>query len=201
LPLPTLEGLAAYIQGPLAEDEKIPLSDHEMQALSAIGEPRATCTQSDVRHLFRSSEDEQARFLWSIADHVITFSPPASDGTESSFHGFWDNNMRTLLDAAIVCKSIRDSNDQTSTNLMRPDFGVLVNGFCAFRGEEKAPGYSGKHPKAELIEKLTWTYDPAPYVLGGCGVSNASAVADFHLLRLSRNRTPCYTRSNFAILS
>jgi hypothetical protein len=55
-----------------------------------------------------------------------------------------------------------------STALLRPDFGVLIDGVCMFRSKEKAPRYHGPHPKDELIQKLTWTYDPAPYILGQC---------------------------------
>jgi hypothetical protein len=167
LPLPALGDLATYIQGPLSEDNKIPLSDHAiMDLVSSQVNPRAMCSLSDVHQLFRSSEEEQADLLWTIVKTALTFPPPDSDSTESAFHGFWDNNIRVLLDVAITGKTIRDSNNQTSTALLRPDFGVLIDGICVFRGEEKALKYSGTHPRNELFQKLTWTYDPAPYVLG-----------------------------------
>jgi hypothetical protein len=35
-----------------------------------------------------------------------------------------------------------------------------------FRGEEKSPT-NPKDPRAELVDKLIWNYDPADYVLGG----------------------------------
>jgi hypothetical protein len=54
----------------------------------------------------------------------------------------------------------------TSTGSQKPDFAVLLEGVCAFRGEEKAPHCGGKHPKDELLEKMVWTYKPAPWILG-----------------------------------
>jgi hypothetical protein len=72
------------------------------------------------------------------------------------------------LEVAILCRTIWDSNEQTSTALLRLDFGVLIDGVCVFRGEEKVPRYHGPQPKDELIQKLTWMYDPAPYILGQC---------------------------------
>jgi len=92
----------------------------------------------------------------------------ANDSTESAFHTFWDGNIQRLLEVTILCRTIQDSNKQMSTALLRPDFGVLIDGICVFRDEEKAPKYHGPHPKDELIQKLTWTYDPAPYILGWC---------------------------------
>lgn len=96
----------------------------------------------------------------------IVSTPPPPDGTESSFHYFWDANIRNVLELLIPTgRSIRDSNENTETGRLRPDFGFLVNGLCTFRGEEKAPGNT-ENPKQELGNKLNWVYDPAPYVLG-----------------------------------
>jgi len=53
-----------------------------------------------------------------------------------------------------------------NTGLLRPDYGFLPLGVCVFRGEERPPLFSGMHPKEELAAKLTWTYNPAPYLLG-----------------------------------
>jgi hypothetical protein len=97
------------------------------------------------------------------------FAPPDGDSTEALFHSFWDNNIRQILESVFLAsKTIRGSNMHTSTGLLSPDFGLLLGGNCVFRGEEKAPQYSGRHPKEELIQKLRWTYDPASYILGRC---------------------------------
>ena len=90
-------------------------------------------------------------------------APPDGDGTEALFVSCWDDNILRMLENVLrPSKIIRDSNMHTSTGLLGPDFGVLLGGNCVFRGEEKAPKYQGTHPKEELIQKLRWTYDPAP---------------------------------------
>jgi hypothetical protein len=114
--------------------------------------------------------------LSNIVYRALNFAPPDGDSTEASFHSFWDDNIRWILQSVFIeSKTIRDSNMHTSTGLLRPDFGLLLGGNCAFRGEEKAPTYSGRHPKEELIQKLRWTYDPALYILGWCSVRSWSA--------------------------
>jgi len=61
--------------------------------------------------------------------------------------------------------SIRDSNHHMSTASQRPNFGFLYHEVCPFRGEESAPSDPGD-PRAQLADKMIWTYVPAPYVLG-----------------------------------
>lgn len=56
-------------------------------------------------------------------------------------------------------RSIRDSNRHTSTEM-----AFCWTAFAPFRGEEKPPE-SHDNPKAELSDKLTWTYSPAPYLV------------------------------------
>jgi len=104
---------------------------------------QAMCNLDNVTQLFRSSEDEQADVLWTIVKSSLMFSLPDNDSTESSFHEFWDDNIWRLLEVTIPCRTIWDSNKQTSTALLRLDFGVLIDSICAFRGEEKAPKYQG----------------------------------------------------------
>ena len=64
-------------------------------------------------------------------------------------------------------ESIRNSNEHTLTEKLRPDYGFLLNNICSFRGKEKGPENRG-NLKVELAEKLNWVYDDAPYVFGGC---------------------------------
>jgi hypothetical protein len=186
-PLPQLGDLAAYIEGPLEDDNKIPISHDIMNDLLSLQEPRSMCTPNEVQQLFRSSEDEKAGYILTIVSAALNFFPPASDSTENAFIVFWDMNIRNIVDAVITGRPIRDSNEMRSTALMRPDFGFLINGICAFRGEEKAPVFTGRHPKTELFEKLTWTYDPAPYILGQCFRATCPRpLTDIHSLSLSR---------------
>ena len=158
--------LAQYVNGPLSSDMKIPVSNDFLDAIAPSGLDLDRLTRAEAEALFRPTEHETADFLTTHVASILLSSNPEDAGTESSLHGFWDQNIRTLLRIVLKARTIRDSNDHTSTALQRPDFGLLVNGICLFRGEEKAQGYSGTHPKNELFDKLTWTYDPALFVLG-----------------------------------
>ena len=96
---------------------------------------------------------------------IISNAPPET-GTEETFHGFWDANLRNMLFECLKCKAIRNSSQGTATGSFRPDFGVLLAENCLFRGEEKRVFYDGDHPKTKLKKKTRWVYDPAPYILG-----------------------------------
>lgn len=157
----------AYLNKPLEEDEKIPLSSYSMSALLSEGEAKIRCSKGDLQQVFRLSEHEHSYYLWTSLTATILTGAPDSNGTESSFHSFWDDNIRKIINQILIPnQTVRDSNHGTSTASLKPDFGVLLEGVCAFRGEEKAPHYSGNHPKQELLDKLVWTYDPAPWILG-----------------------------------
>jgi hypothetical protein len=159
--------LIAYFNKPLEENEKIPLSHYSMTTLLSRGEPTIMCSEDDLRRIFRFTEDGEADYLWTILKTAIVTSAPDGDGTEASFISFWDDNIRKILSATFAPNQVvRDSNRHASTRRQRPDFGFLKYGVCIFRGEEKPPNYSGKHPKEELFQKLTWTYHPAPWILG-----------------------------------
>ena len=158
--------LAQYLNGPLSNEHKIPVSNHYMAAITQSGVDPEALSRAEAEALFRASEHETAGFATIFVKPVIAFPPLEDTGTESSFHSFWDQNIRNFLTCILKARAIRDGNERGSTPLQRPDFGLLVNGICIFRGEEKAPSYSGKHPKTELLEKVTWTYGSAPYLLG-----------------------------------
>jgi hypothetical protein len=119
-----------------------------------------------AKMLFRVQDEERAEALWVVCCYCIMTGPPSGDGTESSFISFWDANIRRIMEALIPHgTSIRDSNRRTDTAALRPDFGFLYFNLCLFRGEEKSPTNT-KSPRPELVDKMIWTYDPAPYVLG-----------------------------------
>ena len=161
-----IEELKAYLATPLRDEEKIPIIQRYMDKLVTHGYAHIECNESDAEKLFRISNEEDVytshNFFTAVQD-----APPPSDGSESSFIYFWDNNIRRLFEAIFPeGKAVRDTNHGTSTRLCRPDFGFLIDGVCVFRGEEKQPGFTGTHPRDELIQKLDWTYNPAPYVIG-----------------------------------
>jgi hypothetical protein len=144
-----------------------PMSKDILDKLVFSGVPKTMCNRDDVRQLFRSSEDEEAEYFYDLWKMAIMRDPPHADGTVRSFHSFWDRNIRDILEELIDWgKSIRSDKDETSTASKRPSFGFLMGGVCTFGGEEGSVMFSGHLSKKKLFSNLTWTYDPAPYLLG-----------------------------------
>ena len=71
-----------------------------------------------------------------------------------------------------------------------------------FRGEEKPDSYLGLSPRVELTEKLVWTYDPAPYVLGqGSDLNLLDDLLNVPSFRLLCGRNQCDTGCNLALIA
>ncbi|KAF8339322.1 hypothetical protein F5887DRAFT_1232886 [Amanita rubescens] len=146
------------VQAP-ATDWKIPLSHFKWKKLLQGEElPDHACCDQDLELLFNQCEDE-------TADRILDESTRPG-GTEGSLHGFWDANIGNILVQCLSARSVRNGNHGTESGQLRPNFGLLLDKVCVFRGEEKREFYTGKHPKDELKNKTRWVYDPAPYVLG-----------------------------------
>ncbi|GJJ15307.1 hypothetical protein Clacol_009583 [Clathrus columnatus] len=161
--LPALYELPSIADRPLSEEEKIPLSKKFMRSLISR-EVNDICTANDVALLFRTSDYGADVTLTRFYTAVILHPP--LEGTGERYHGFWDRNINDIIEFLVPNgKAQRNSNQNTATKNLRPDYAFLLNRFCPFRGEEKAPN-STDDPKAELSKKLEWVYDPAPYVLG-----------------------------------
>jgi hypothetical protein len=98
--------------------------------------------------------------------YTAVVESPAMTGTEEYFRGFWDKNIKEVIELVLgQGQSFRNSNNNTQMRQMRPDFGLLLRNVCVFRGEEKGP-QNTEDPRAELINKLMWVYKPAEYILG-----------------------------------
>jgi len=167
LSLPSISELPGLLDKPLPHDEKIPLTRIQFDnLLSGLTETTDVCSRDDVERLFRISDVEASEILHLKFYNAAVQSAPPENGTEASFHSFWDDNIRKILELLVPSgTSIRDFNCHTDTKKNTPDYGFLKDNVCLFRGEEKHPG-SHEDPKAELSDKLTWIYSPAPYVLG-----------------------------------
>jgi hypothetical protein len=164
--LPALVELNGVLNKPLAETEKIAIS-HEAYAdlISPIQEAFDICKEEDISILFKQSDMECASPLLITLYKAVVESPGAT-GTEEYFRGFWDKNIKDVIELVLQQgQSIRNSNRHTETKNMRPDFGLLLQDVCVFRGEEKGP-QNTEDPRAELVDKLTWVYKPAEYMLG-----------------------------------
>jgi hypothetical protein len=165
--LPEIGLLGEFLDSELPENLKIPLTQYEIDMLKSdsITDP---CSLDDLRILFRVSDTESATKFCSrvIFTSILYDNVPPDDGTENNFITFWDTCIRNPLELLIPDgSSIRNSNKGTSTNGDRPDYGFILSNVCPFRGEEKS-SINTEDPKVELGNKLLWTYDPAPYVLG-----------------------------------
>jgi hypothetical protein len=164
-----LQNLSSHLQQPLAEDEKIPISQDQFDKLSTLSSsaafPEAALSAEEAATLFRVSEDEHADDFEQLFFTAIALSPPTR-GTEDAFHGTWDNNIGNILKLILPAgETIRNSNHNTSTGLKPPDYGFLLKGHCYVRGEEKGTD-STDDPEQELIDKLRWTYQPLPFIFG-----------------------------------
>jgi hypothetical protein len=167
-PVLRLQDLHTYLRQPLAEDEKIPISQRKFDRLSnpsLVGYPALALNAEELAELFRVSTDERAYSAETPFLGAINTECP-ENGTEGVFHSTWDDNISKILTFILsYAERIRNSNRNTSMALKRPDYGLLVKGHCVFRGEEKGSDSSGD-PAQELVNKLEWSYDPLPYILG-----------------------------------
>ncbi|KAF8346502.1 hypothetical protein F5887DRAFT_1073184 [Amanita rubescens] len=159
--------LKGYLEEPLHPDWKIPLSHFEWKRLLQ-GEllPDHACCDQDLELLFNQCEDETADRILDELKVTIIKGPRDPGGAEDSLRGFWDANIRNILVQCLNARSVRNGNHGTESGQLRPNFGLLLDKVCVFRGEEKREFYTGKHPKDELKNKTRWVYVPAPYVLG-----------------------------------
>ncbi|RHZ82138.1 hypothetical protein Glove_114g70 [Diversispora epigaea] len=166
LTLPEVDELANFLEKPIPENMKMPLSQREYDNFL---NPNLDdlCTSEDLDILFQVSKTESAyKFTIKTLGWPILNNPPSEEGTKYSYVSFWDANIRFPLELLISDgKSVRNSSQHTSTFAKQPDYGFIVNHVCPFRGEEKSP-INNEDAKAKLRDKLCWTYDPAPYVLG-----------------------------------
>ena len=162
-PIPPIQDLLGFIQQPLLDEERIPISQELYDQLisSSYSNP---CNANDVQALFRIDKPDTHCRIEPII-HAIVFSPHVT-GNESSYHHIWDTNIRSIIEVLEISgKSNRDSTRSTETRELRPDYSFILKKRCPFRGEEKGPDNT-EDPKAELSSKLEWACDPAPYVLG-----------------------------------
>ena len=167
--LPTVQDLMSHLQRPLEEAEKIPISQIDLDELSVpySGDRLVNAiTSQHLLTLFRLSADKRAPPIALRFISAIQFTPP-STGTEDRFHSTYDKNITEILEAILPgVEAIRNSNKDTSTALKRPDFGLLANGYCILRGEEKGTETGGE-PEQELSRKIAhWEYDPLSFILG-----------------------------------
>ena len=136
--IPSIAELKAFVDKPLLDNEKIPLDPERFQSVINMTTPGGDwCSREDVESLFCSEEGH------SVLDQfffVVSEAPPRS-GTESSFHSFWDANLRKILGPLLPGGwSMRDSSRHTATGSLRPAFAFILSKLCTFRGRRNHPG-------------------------------------------------------------
>jgi hypothetical protein len=168
VPASSVDDLLVHLQQPLSEEEKIPISQHTFDGLCVPYSGNVSALNPEqLSALFRVSADERAKCIKRLFSSAIETIPPPT-GTEELFHSIYDINISYILRFILPDTTpIRNNNRETSTALQRPDYGLLVNGHCLFRGEEKGSQSSGD-PARELLDKLleVWGYSPLRYITG-----------------------------------
>ncbi|KAE9392328.1 hypothetical protein BT96DRAFT_1023651 [Gymnopus androsaceus JB14] len=160
MPLPSVAELPAFLNTPLEESDKIVISQQLFDD-SVSARPSDTCGEDDLSVVFKIGDVGLASVPFTRLLEGIN-----SSRTEDGYHQFWDDNIRKALETLIPeGECIRNSNYDKETYNARPDFGFLITKRCVFRGEEKGPTSAGD-PASELIQKLVWAHDSAPYILG-----------------------------------
>jgi len=159
--------LHQIINTPLTEDEKIPVTQAELDSMVKSTTDRLEAVHvNDLAPLFRVTDEATAPLIFRHVAARVIENRPLPHGTETAFHHFWDDLIAETLRLVLQGLVIRNSNLSTSTGLLRPDFGYLMGGHCLFRGEETGPG-SKDEPQEELKDKIVgWTYGTLDYILG-----------------------------------
>jgi hypothetical protein len=189
-----LPDLINYLQQPLEDDEKIPISQDTFDFLSRhppeLDLPEHGFSAEEVATLFRVSTDDRAKLIEALFVATIESAPPTS-GTEDRFHSTWDDNISKVLTLIMPdSDSVRNSNRNASRALKRPDYGFLIKKHCLVRGEEKGSEPTA-NPREELVDKLKWIYDPLPYILGLLWILLSLKALLCIFYRISRNCHGC----------
>ncbi|TFK23108.1 hypothetical protein FA15DRAFT_705765 [Coprinopsis marcescibilis] len=169
--IPAVEHLVAFLNKPLSDAEKLPVSRSIFRALISTTPGRNRCTEEEVSSVFRLTYDDNDGILTSEDGILVHFiptvtNPPPDSGTEAAFISAWDRNIRDIIERCVSSgQTIRAGNRHTSIRQLRPAYGFLINKTCPFRGEEKGPD-SMENPREELSRKVTWIYNSTPYILG-----------------------------------
>ncbi|KAE9408821.1 hypothetical protein BT96DRAFT_1094877, partial [Gymnopus androsaceus JB14] len=158
--LPSVAELTTFLNTPLEESEKIPISQKLFDD-SVCARPSDICTEDDISAVFKIGDGGLAS-----APFISVLETPDSSRTEAGYHLCWDDNIRKALRVLIPeGECIRNTKYHTETRNALPDFAYLITKRCVFRGEEKVPT-SAQNPAIELMQKTVWANDSAPYILG-----------------------------------
>ncbi|KIO07449.1 hypothetical protein M404DRAFT_410434 [Pisolithus tinctorius Marx 270] len=157
--VPPVGHLRKLVEKALDESEKIPLTETMFEFL--VGKhTRGGCSVDAASSLFKMGDFNTD----CTAIYYAVFEPAPNDGcTAYGLVHFWDSNIRSILQILVPYgRAIRDCLHSGPTH---PGFAFILKNVCPFRGEETALDFPN-NPKAALIDKFVWRYDPVPYMLG-----------------------------------
>ncbi|KAI6138734.1 hypothetical protein BKA82DRAFT_35808 [Pisolithus tinctorius] len=155
---PPVEELKNLVQKPLAEGEKIPIPLCLFASLLSIS-VKDQCGHDDLSTLFMLGE-----FPFHLVAVLAVVCDPAPEGhTQYDFISFLDKNIHHILELLEPSGQMIHNSYEEPMQMIFSTFNFTVNGLCLFQGEEKGPN-NMMDPWEELINKLTWTYCPAPYI-------------------------------------
>jgi hypothetical protein len=151
--IPLIHKLANYLMS--FPDTKIPLQPQKYAHLEGM-----LGTSPVLTGLFVPSDTENCGLLWDTCLTKVIHPIPPQLHTEASFHGFWDCIIKfplSYFNSSLIIG--RGADKHTSTTTQLPDFVVLLEQLCLFRGEEKGDDPFSNDPIAELKNKLNWNYN------------------------------------------
>ncbi|RAL52209.1 hypothetical protein DM860_016058 [Cuscuta australis] len=162
--LPSLFELTWYLQEPPPEELRFPLRKDVYNDLPHGKESFFTACNElllDCRGI-----------TFDLLGSVMRSHPTLSDSSTDSFIGLWDDCVnRTLTkfcspEMVFVRRKSSSSLAETVQDQW-PDVTAFIRSFCLWRGEETGRMREGQpDPSSTLVEKMTWTYEDLPYVLG-----------------------------------
>ncbi|KAG9293435.1 hypothetical protein G9A89_009159 [Geosiphon pyriformis] len=148
--LPTLTDLIAYLDQPLPDDMKILVTQSEFDRFIS-NDVMEYYSKKQLETLLEVNENQSSfRILYEIVDKIIFGKPLWANPIENAYITFWDNNIRASIEFFFMEKMKTVNQFEIHEDL---------------EGEEKFSA-SIEDPRAELENKLDWTYEATPYVLG-----------------------------------
>ncbi|PON88061.1 Protein kinase-like domain containing protein [Trema orientale] len=165
--IPTLFELSWYLQEPPPEELRFPLRKDVYRDLP----------QGKDLFFTISNELLDCRTLtYDILSPILRTNPSLTSSTSTgrdSFIGLWDDCINRIVSKFCSVEMVnvrKPTNNLSSTEVLQdqwPNVTGFVRSFCLWRGEETDQLREGQiDPSNSIVEKLLWTYQDLPYILG-----------------------------------
>ncbi|XP_073220338.1 uncharacterized protein [Cicer arietinum] len=179
--LPPLFELKNHIQEPPHENFRFPLRKEVFEDLPQGKEFFFTTTSEPL---------DCRSIIYDIVGPIIRTNNNNNNNpsllpfsSRDSFIGLWDDCINRVVsrfcpDDFVITRKPFSSISQDTLLLQDewPNVTGFVNNFCLWRGEEceelKDNNIIQQNPSSTIIQKLLWTYQDLPYILGYYAISN-----------------------------